>query len=158
MKQNDAVFQAVCSVLNVNSFDSAVALSKEQRSMVVAIVTEGILAGQVDFSTEAKAKHDTPAKVQIYTSGMVSNHLRKDKRLNGGEKYETKNPGSRAKKDPAIESMKLLQAQYEEGSDAWHEIASAIYDRETTLSAAKVKKPVIDIEAIPEYLRHLIQK
>lgn len=158
MKQNDAVFQAICSVLDANGFDGAVSLTKEQRSTVVTMVTEGILASQVDFSPAAKAKYDTDAKVREYTTGMVSNHMRKDKRLNGGEKYEIKNPGSRAKKDPAIESMKLLQAQYEEGSDAWHEIASAIYDRETELNAAKVKTPVINVEALPENLRHLLNK
>jgi hypothetical protein len=57
--QINAVFQAVCSVLDKTSFDSAVELSKEERNNVVNIVTEGILANKVDFSTEAKAKYNT---------------------------------------------------------------------------------------------------
>ena len=158
MKQNDAVFQAVCSVLGVDGFDSAVILTKEQRETVVGMVTEGILAGKVDFSTEAKAKHDTEAKIRSYTTGMVSNHLRKDKRLNGGEVYIIKNPGSRAKKDEAITSMRLLQAQYENGSEPWHEIEAAICERLTQLENAKKKEVKINADAIPENLRYLLTK
>jgi hypothetical protein len=155
MKQNDAVFQAVCSVLNVDGFDGAVELTKDQRESVVMMVAEGIIGGKVDFSAEARAKHDTPAKIKSYTVGMVSNHLRKDKRLNGDVKYEIKNPGSRAKKDEMITALKLLQAQYDNGSDPWHEIEAAIADRETQLNAAKKPAVTINIEALPEALRHL---
>jgi len=36
------------------------------------------------------------AKLRSYCSGLQSNWLRKDTRLNGGVKYVAKNPGSRA--------------------------------------------------------------
>jgi len=155
MKQNDAVFQAVCSVLGQDSFDGVVELSKDQRESVVMMVAQGISDGNVDFSTEARAKHDTPAKIKGYTVGMVSNHLRKDKRLNGDVKYEIKKPGSRAKKDETITALKLLQAQYDNGSDPWHEIEAAIADRELALNAAKKPTVTINIEALPESLRYL---
>jgi len=155
MKQNDAVFQAVCSVLGAQSFDSKVLLTKEQKQSVIAIVTEGILAGQVDFSTEAKTNHDTPAKVKSYTGGMVDNHLRKDKRLNGGEKYEIKNPGSRSKSDPTLRALKTLQSTQEPDSDSWHQIEAAIYDRQMELSKAKTVE--IDLSALPEEFRHLVK-
>ena len=156
MKQNDAVFQAVCSVLDFTSFDSAVKLTKDERANVIAIVTEGIIAGKVDFSTEARAKYDTPAKVKGYTKGMVDNHLRKDKRLNGGEKYEAKNPGSRTSSgDPTLKAMKALQATVEKDSENWHQIEAAIYKRTMELSVKKTA--VIDINALPEEFRHLVK-
>ena len=155
MKQNDAVFQAVCSVLNADGFDGSVELTKDQRESVVMMVTEGVVAGRVDFSAEARAKYDTPHKVKIYTVGMVSNHLRKDKRLNGGMKYETKNPGSRAKKDEQLTALRFLQEQYGNGSDPWHEIEAAIAERELQLKAAKKPTATINVEALPESLRHL---
>lgn len=156
MKQNDAVFQAVCSVLNVNGFDGAVELSKDQRESVISMVTEGIVAGKVDFSAEARAKHDTPEKVKSYTTGMVSNHLRKDKRLNGGEKYEIKKPGSRAGSgDATLKALKALQTTVDADSESWHQIEAAIYERTTELS--KKKEVTINIDALPEEFRHLVK-
>jgi hypothetical protein len=156
MKQNDAVFQAVCLVLKADGFNSAVELTKEQRDSVVGMVTEGIMSGLVDFSAEAKAKHDTEAKVRSYTTGMVSNHLRKDKRLNGGEKYEIKNPGSRTgSSDPALKALKALRTTITD-EEQIKLIDEAIEAR--TAEITVTKKVTIDPESLPEHLRHLIQK
>ena len=158
MKQNEAVFQAICSVLNSTSFDDAVILTKDERANVIAIVTEGIVAGKVDFSTDARSKHNTEAKVKTYTKGMVDNHLRKDKRLNGGEKYETKNPGSRTGVgDSQLKALKALQTTIEKDSENWHQIEAAIYERTMELSVKKTKTAVIDINALPEEFRHLVK-
>jgi hypothetical protein len=156
MKQNDAVFQAVCSVLDAKSFDSAVELTKEQRDSVVNIVTQGIVGGQVDFSDEAKAKYDTEAKIKSYTGGMVSNHLRKDKRLNGNTKYEIKNPGSRAGSgDPALKALKALRSTITDPENL-AAVDEAIANRTAEVQASKQKTVVIDPEALPEHLRHLL--
>lgn len=158
MKQNDAVFQAVCSVLDSKSFDSAVVLSKEQRDSVVSIVTEGLMSGAVDFSNEAKAKYDTEAKVKSYTTGMVSNHLRKDKRLNGNTKYEIKNPGSRAGSgDDQLKALKTLRSTITDEATL-AEIDEAIASRAAEIQASKQKTVVINPDAIPEHLRHLLSK
>jgi hypothetical protein len=158
MKQNDAVFQAVCSVLDSNSFDSAVVLTKDQRESVVEMVTEGILSGKVDFSAEAKAKHDTPAKVKSYTVGMVSNHLRKDKRLNGNTKYEIKNPGSRAGAgDKQLQALKALRSTITD-DQALADIDEAIANRTAEIAAEKQKAVEINADAIPEHLRYLLNK
>lgn len=158
MKQNDAVFQAVVSVLGQDSsFDSAVTLSKEQRESVVSIVTQGIMDGTVDFSAEARSKHDTEQKVKSYTTGMVSNHLRKDKRLNGGDKYEIKNPGSRAGAgDPTLKALKALRSTITD-SEQLAQIDEAISNRETEVLASKQKAVSINIEALPEEFRHLVK-
>ena len=156
MKQNDAVFQAVCSVFEQDGFDGAVELTKQQKDSVVSIVTEGILNGSVDFSTEAKAKHDTDAKVKAYTNGMVSNHLRKDKRLNGGEKYEAKNPGSRSGNgDEQLKALRALKSTLTSTEDI-EAIDQAIGTRLAEIQSAKAKPTApININALPEAFRHL---
>jgi len=157
MKQNDAVFQAVCGVLDAQSFDSAVELTKEQRDSVVSIVTQGIMGGQVDFSTEAKAKYDTEAKVKSYTGGMVSNHLRKDKRLNGNTTYEIKNPGSRAGSgDSTLKALKALRTTIAD-KDQLASIDEAITNRTAEVAASKQKAVTIDVNSLPEAFRHLVK-
>ncbi len=157
MKQNDAVFGAVCAVLGNDQFETAVELTKEQRETVISIVTDGIISGTVDFSAEAKAKYDTPAKVKSYTSGMVSNHLRKDKRLNGGTKYETKNPGSRAGQgDDQLKAMRALRSKLTDPEQIAL-VDAEIAARTEAIRAAKVKAVEINISSIPEHLRHLVK-
>lgn len=155
-KQNDAVFAAVCLVLSAQSFDQAVVLDSDQRKQVVDIVAKGIFNKEVDFSDEAWAKHNTFEKIRSYTVGMVSNHLRKDKRLNGGEKYEIKNPGSRASQgDAVLKNMKALKLSLTD-PDQIAAVDDAIAKREAELKAEKTKTVTIDIDKIPEELRHLI--
>lgn len=157
MKQNDAVFSAVCKVLGKDGFNDAVILSKEQRDEVVAIVTQGIINGSVDFSTEAKAKHDTEAKIKSYTTGMVSNHLRKDKRLNGGVKHEIKNPGSRAgNSDEQVKALKALRSSVT-SPEQIRLVDEEIEKRMNELKAVKAKTVEINIDLLPEHLRHLVK-
>ena len=159
MQQNDAVFHAVCGALGQDSFDLAVELTKEERDNVVQIVTSGILSGKVDFTASAKAKYDTDAKVKGYVGGMVSNHLRKDKRLNGGAKFEVKNPGSRSGAgDDQLKALKALRSTLSD-ADAITEIDAAIFSRTAELNSAKVAKKVktINLDALPEALRHLVK-
>jgi len=156
-KQNDAVFAAVCSVVGADGFSDAVVLNKEQRELVIGMVTDGIMSGNVDFSAEARTKHDTEAKVKTYVGGMVSNHLRKDKRLNGGEKYQAANPGSRAgSSDDMIKNLKLLRSQLADASDI-ASIDTAIEARLAEIKALTVKAVAIDVSALPEEFRHLVK-
>lgn len=157
MKQNDAVFQAVCQVLGADGFDGAVELGENERKEVVTIVTAGILSGHVDFSAEARSKYDTESKVRTYVVGMVSNHLRKDKRMNGGVKYETRNPGSRAGSgDDTLRALKALRSTLTSDSDI-AQIDEAINARMQELQAAKAKKIEINVEALPAEFRHLVK-
>jgi len=155
MKQNDAVFSAVCSVLGEESFNGAVKLSKDQTSEVVESVTNGIYNGEVDFSDSAKEKYSDRASIRKYVIGMVNNHLRKDKRLNGGTKYEAKNPGSRAGSgDPVLKSLKALLALCETSAQK-DEVTKEIDARLATLNKAKAKVVEINWDLIPEHLRSL---
>ena len=158
IKQNDAVFAAVCSVLNCDGFDSVVEVSDEQRTTIIGMVTEGILAGKVSFTDEAKVKYDTEAKVKGYVVGMVSHHLRNDKRLNGGVGRVIKNPGSRAGSgDEQLKALKLLQSTFDHGTEEWHEIEAAIATRTLEIQAARKPKATINIDALPEALRYWVK-
>ena len=83
---------------------------------------------------------------------MVSNWIRKDLRLNGGEKYETKNPGSRAGQgDDQLKNLKALKAQHPEHAT---EIDVEIAKRVAELGLAKKKNTVtVDLDKIPAELR-----
>src|SRR5690606_23085189 len=127
---------------------------------VEAIVTDGIWNGTVAMKAASKAKHDTKEKLlKDYVKGMVNNHLRKDTRLNGGEKYETKNPGSRAGSgDEQLRSMRALRATVTSEADK-AKVDEAIKARLAELQAEKNKGKVKEINAdlIPDDLKHLLQ-
>lgn len=154
--QKQSVFVAVCSVLGEDNVNRLVELTKEQRAEVIGIVTDDIMSGGTEFSAEAKAKYTTRDDVKGYVNGMVSNWLRKDLRLNGGAKYETKNPGSRAGSgDEVLKNLKALKSTL---TDEAHKKAvdEEIAKRTSELAAAKAKTVTIDLDKIPEALRHLI--
>lgn len=162
--QRQAVYVAIMNVLadaNV-SFDdgqtptAAEVLTKDQRKAVQEIVTMGLINGEVEFSSEARAKYDTVEKTRNYTSGLVNNWLRKDKRLNGNVKYEAKNPGSRAGAgDEQIKALKLVRAAKADDADAVKAIDEAIAQRQAEIKSAKpaVTLTAEQIAALPEELR-----
>lgn len=111
LTQEEAVFQAITNVMG--SQDGPFNPTKEQRAQVTEILVEGFTSGKINLkdtpSNQAKLSDD--AKLRSYCSGLQSNWLRKDPRLNGGVKYVAKNPGSRAgSTDPQIKAMRTLLA------------------------------------------------
>jgi hypothetical protein len=155
LNQKESVFQAVLSV--AGEFEGAVQLSKEQRSEVVDLVTASILSGDTEFSADAKAKHDTEQKVRTYCVGLVNNWLRKDTRLNGGEKYQAKNPGSRVgSSDPVVRELRKLLSHVDEEQQAV--IQAEIDSRLAAVKEQKMSqaKKVINSDLIPDHLKHLV--
>jgi hypothetical protein len=154
--QKTAVFNAVCSVLNQDSFDESVSLTKEQRATVIEMVTEGFSAGDVEFSESARAKYDSPAKIKTYTNGLVSNWLRKDKRLNGNVQHTIANPGSRAGAgDKVIKELKKLASTLTDPAQI-AACQSEIDNRLAALKAEKAKNVEIDMSLIPADLQDLV--
>jgi hypothetical protein len=146
-KQKDAVFSAVCAVRGSTEFSGAVELTKEERGTVQASLVAGFQAGEIAFQGDAT---DT-AKLTAYVSGLVSNWLRKDKRLNGNVAYVAKNPGTRTGSgDESLKAMRTLLSATTE-TDARAEIQAAIDARVAELKPKKV----INVDALPESLRHL---
>jgi hypothetical protein len=155
INQKTAVYNAVKSII---SFDDgeAVTLTKDEKANVVQIVTAGFEAHEVELSEKARTKFDSPEKLRSYTSGMVNNWLRKDTRLNGGSKYVTKNPGSRAGAgDSVMKNLKLLRSTITDEAKLT-EIDSAIELRKTEIQAEKAKDVEIDFSTFsPELLKKL---
>ena len=104
ISQKEAVYQAVCNVTGHNG-DGAVSITKEQRAQVNGILFEGFRAQTIELDREY-----SDSDLRGYVSGLQSNWLRKDLRLNGGTKYVAKNPGSRAgSTDKELQAMRALR-------------------------------------------------
>ena len=140
--QKEAVFQAVKNVMGEQ--DGQYVPTKEQRAQVNAILFEGFRSGTVELDKEM-----SDAKLKGYVSGLQSNWLRKDKRLNGNTSYVAKNPGSRAGSgDPSLKAMRaLLQTDISETDRA--EIQTHIDARIAEINAGKKKTVTVDFSALP---------
>lgn len=146
-KQKDAVFNAVCAVKGATEFSSAVELTKEERASVQSSLITGFQNGSIAYQGDAT----DATKLSSYVSGLVSNWLRKDKRLNGGVAYVAKNPGTRTGAgDESLKAMRALQSSLTD-EDARAEIQAEIDRRVAELKPKKV----INVAALPESLRHL---
>lgn len=145
MNQRDAVFSAVTEV--VGEVDGKVELSKTQKQMVHTILFTGFKSGAIEHS-----KLPDDATLSKYIPGLVNNWCRKDPRLNGGTKYVTKNPGSRAGSgDETLKAMKQLLSITDDAT-AKAEIALAIAARQAELKP----KTTVNVEALPESLRKFV--
>ena len=141
MTQKEAVYQAVIGVTGYTG-DGICQPTREQRAMVNQILFEGFRGGKVELDTEF-----TDAELKAYVSGLQSNWLRKDKRLNGGVAYVPKNPGSRAGSgDAQLKALRALLSTLTDDSDR-AEVQSHIDARIAELNVAKT--PEIDYSALP---------
>jgi len=91
LAQSTSVVNAVFKVLNIESSATAIELTKEQFAQVCDIVSESIYLGETGMTERAREKYNTLLLIRKqYTPGLVNNHLRKHKALNGGIKYVSK--------------------------------------------------------------------
>ena len=145
MNQKEAVFRAISAVKGGETFEGPVELSRDEREKVSQIVAESFTKGEVSFADGKREGKE----LTTYVSGLISNWLRKDDRLNGGVKYTPKNPGARAGTgDEMMKAMRLL-LQATTDPKAREEIQAEIDKR---ISELKPKK-VINTDALPEHLR-----
>lgn len=158
--QKDAVFNAIKSVLeeanvafeegsNVGSL-----MTKELRAQVNSTLVEGFKSGSIELDS---AKSDKELKA--YASGLQSNWLKKDKRLNGGIAYMPKNPGSRVgQSDPQIKALRALLSTKTDPAEI-KEIQGYIDQRlEVLASQKKAKNVSVDFNALPEELQNKYSK
>jgi hypothetical protein len=151
MNQKEAVFQAVCSVTGFKG-EGVCTPSKEQRAMINQIIIEGFVSGNIELDRQ----YDESG-LKSYTSGLVSNWLRKDKRLNGGTQYVAKNPGSRAgSSDPSLKAMRALLSTLTDEADR-AEVQGLIDAKVAEINATKNTK-TIDFSALPAELREKFGK
>jgi osmotically-inducible protein OsmY len=136
-------------------------ITKADRQAVAAKIAQQMLDGEVTLSDEAKAKYGESAETLAsrYVMGMVTNWLNKSKELNGGTKYTTKNPGSRAGSgDEQVREMRKLRKQLAElgNTEGVERVDAAIAQRLAEIGASKTSTVEINAEVLPEALRGLI--
>lgn len=158
MSQKEAVYNAVISVLKENNIaftegtNVGALMNRELRSQVNAILFEGFTARTIELDG---TRGDSDLKG--YVSGLQSNWLRKDKRLNGGVNYSAKNPGSRiGSSDPQLKAMRALLTTLSTDTDR-KEVEVTINNRVAQIQASKVKTVNIDTNALPPELRNLVK-
>jgi hypothetical protein len=147
MKQSDAVVAAVTTVMGQQeSYDWSEV--KPHLNEIMAILTEGFMSGNIQLSDENKRN---PEWLRKYVPGLVNNHVRKDKRLNGGTEYIAKNPGSRqGAGDAQLKALRSLLASGAVTSpEDIAEIEAAISKRQDELKP----QVTVDYSALPEALR-----
>jgi hypothetical protein len=134
--QKDAVVNAVTKILGKSfikgSTNAKETLTEDQLTELRETIFKGVKAGDIAYNKDLS---DDKA-VRRYVNGMIDNHLRKAKELNGGTKYVVKNAGSHSR-DPQISALKKLAKNYSDGSAEQTKVLSAISNRESQLSAER---------------------
>jgi len=127
--------------------DGAYKPSKEQRAQVNAILFEGFKTNKIAYDGSVPAD----SELKAYVSGLQSNWLRKDKRLNGGIAYQAKNPGSRVgSTDAQVKAMRQLLSTKTDPTDR-AEIQSFIDKRLAEIKPSKTVE--INVDDLPADLK-----
>jgi hypothetical protein len=151
MNQKEAVFTAICSVTG-HTGEGTLEISKEQRAQVNMILFEGFRANKIQLDREF-----SDSDLKSYVSGLQSNWIRKDKRLNGGIAYTAKNPGSRqGAADPALKALRALMSTLTTPEDKV-EVQGYIDARVNEIAATK-QAVTIDFSALPADLQAKFKK
>lgn len=150
MNQKEAVFAAVINVCGQQ--DGKYEPTREQRTQVNLILVEGFKAGKIQLDREYNE-----SELKSYVSGLQSNWLRKDARLNGGVKHTIKNPGIReGSTDAQLKALKALLSTTTD-EDQRSEIQEYIDARLVEINSTK-KKVEINFNDLPETLRNKFTK
>jgi hypothetical protein len=152
VNQKSAVYAAIVNVLSEagiafeDGMDVGPHMTKERRAQVNTILFYGFRNDQIELDAQYS---DTELKA--YVSGLQSNWIRKDGRLNGNTKYIAKNPGSRAGSgDAQLTAMKALLTTLTQQSDK-DEVQVHIDARIAEIAKSKAK--TIDFSALPADLQ-----
>jgi hypothetical protein len=150
--QREATYEAITSVLGEKGvkFQAGMNVSplvtRDMRQAITNRLVVGFQQGQIQLDTE----FDTEPKLRTYVSGLISNWIRKDDRLNGNTKY-VPNPGSRnGAADPQLKALKALMARASTPAEK-AEIETFIVQRKAEITAAKA--PQVDFSALPPALK-----
>lgn len=148
MNQKEGVFKAVRSVFPEGKVPATGEWTKEQSSLVTNTLAAMFRNNEVEY----KGGCPDDARLLKYIPGLVNNWVRKDTRLNGGEKYQTKNPGSRTGSgDETLKNMRILLSATTDPTAK--QLIQAEIDKRVEALKPKVE---VNVEALPESLRHLV--
>lgn len=142
MTQKEAVYQAIVNVIGEQ--EGRYEPTKDERASVNEVLYEGFVQGRIEYDGDLPEEK----KLRSYVSGLQSNWLRKDKRLNGNTDYVPKNPGSRAgSTDAQVKAMRMLLATKTDPTER-EEIQSFIDKRLGEIKPAKSKELTADQIAV----------
>jgi len=158
INQKTAVVEAIKDTLGTNYDPNRSVndqLTSGQRKLIVDRITAGIINGDILYNKDVSDE----SAVRRYASGMISNHIRKVKELNGGGQYSPTSTG-RGTRDAKLSTLKKLLQNYDENSSEHAEIQGAITARQSELQTKTVKtvsekRTMIDISDLPDDLRDL---
>ena len=161
--QKEAVLNEVKSILGPSFNPSTPAkdqLSKDQISTLKTNVTAGIVDGSISFNKDTT----DPKEIARYVAGMVSNHFRKTRELNGGNSYSPQSTG-KGSRDSQISELNKLLKTFSEGSEEYTQVVEAIAARKSVLATEKAvhlkekrkqkELAAINTDALPENLKDL---
>jgi hypothetical protein len=159
--QKQAVIDVVQATLPnfVPGMNAKSMLSDEQLKIIRETIIGGIRVGDIDYSKDATNERT----VKNYVHGMVDNHLRKAKELNGGVKYAPATSRPRKEKDDTVvtvacdEKLAALQAlkkRYTKDSDSYKKVVEAI----GTYKIAKETVAQIDTASLPMELASFVEE
>lgn len=165
ISQKTAVVNEVVAILG-SSFDSSLPakdqLTSEQFSTIKTNIVNGIVNGSISYSKDL----GDDKEIVRYVSGMISNHFRKAKELNGGNSYAPQSTG-RGSRDSQLSELSKLLGTYTEGTEEFNQIVSAIDSRKSELATEKAsfvaekkrKKELasLNTEALPDSVKGLAE-
>lgn len=165
LKQVEAVYNVTTKVLSEagvkfeDGQDVSAVLTAEMRASINMVLCEGFVSGGIELKdTESnRAKLADPKALKSYVSGLMSNWYDKDKRLNGGVDHQIKNPGSRAfSSDDTLKSLRSLLAMKPDHAEEIQGYIDARIAELKAQQAPKAKDIKVNVEALPEELKHLV--
>lgn len=164
VSQREATFNAIVTVISSNNItfnngqDVKNILTSTMKKAVKDILIQQFKSGSIDCTDDfKKTKLSSDNELSKYCSGLISNWIKKDPRLNGNSKYQVVNKGIRAgQSDLQVKELRKL-LKVTAGTDAQDQVSQALNARLDELRAAKTPQVSIDVTALPEHLRHLVK-
>lgn len=160
MNQKEATYTAITNALEnsgikfVEFTDVKKLLTHEIKSNIRHNLFQDFRAGHIEVSDDFKHKINDDSELKKYVAGLISNWLRKDKRLNGNVPHQIQNPGVRVGQgDSQVKELRKLLKRVK-GTDVEAKVKSALDNRIAEVKAAK--EPKINVDNLPENLRKLV--
>jgi len=152
----DEVKNALGTAYDINT-PSANVLTKEQLTTIQDNIFDGLANGDIEY----KGDRSDTKKLKTYAKGLVTNHLRKAKPLNGNVAYKASGTGP--KRDERLRELNNLIkcGKFDEGTEEHDAIVQAIADRKAELAKkksterTKSKASQIDTSVLPAELQGL---
>jgi len=151
--QKEIVVETVQSFYG-KDFKNGMKHSTDNKKKIVDQLIEKFEKGELTIKSEQE-------NLRNYMVGLLNNHIRKAKELNGDVKYEAANPGSRAgQSNPAIKATRQLYKKFKEekGEDDASTIkVKSTLDKMVAEHKAKSKPEAeINEDDLPEELRGMV--